>query len=186
MNEERIQAYLNLIQQLLTCPSGEENQILNQSFDLVDGGFVQVCELVAQQLQEENQAGFLRNLAQQVGEYLNASGGEGRETKGNATEEEYLNFLMGLLQAISDSGGNPSVVYPLLKQNLDKLDLNLAQILQIWATQTFREIEEEQAFGIATVIGNFANLIQQFPLGSRADNLEIGVVGYEIVSTVYT
>ncbi|MGE5658158.1 MAG: CHAT domain-containing protein, partial [Actinomycetota bacterium] len=40
--------------------------------------------------------------------------------------------------------------------------------------------------GIATVIGNFANLIQQFPLGSRADNLEIGVVGYEIVSTVYT
>lgn len=28
MNEERIQAYLNLIQQLLTCPSGEENRVL--------------------------------------------------------------------------------------------------------------------------------------------------------------
>ena len=66
MNEQRIQAYLNLIQQLLTCPSGEEPQILNQSLDLVDGGFVQVCELLAQKLQEageENQADFLRNLA---------------------------------------------------------------------------------------------------------------------------
>jgi hypothetical protein len=189
MNEERIQAYLNLIQQLLTCPSGEENQILNQSLDLVDGGFVQVCEQVAQQLQEageENQAGFLRNLAQEVGEYLNSSGGEGSENQCNATQEEYFNFLMGLLQATSDSNGNPSVVYPLLKQNLDKLDLNLAQILQTWATQTLSEIESNQAFNVAAVIGNFANLIQKFPLGSRADNLEIGIVSYEIVSNVYT
>ena len=28
MNEERIQAYLNLIQALLSCPNGEEPQIL--------------------------------------------------------------------------------------------------------------------------------------------------------------
>ncbi|EKD08392.1 MULTISPECIES: hypothetical protein [Limnospira] len=51
MDEQRSQAYLALIQELLNCPSGEENDVLNQSSELVDEGFVQVCELVAAQLQ---------------------------------------------------------------------------------------------------------------------------------------
>ena len=71
MNEQRIEAYLNLIKQLFTCPSGEEPQILSQSIELVDEGFVLVCEQVAQQLQQagkENQAQFLQILAQQLGE----------------------------------------------------------------------------------------------------------------------
>ncbi|WP_254566142.1 tetratricopeptide repeat-containing protein, partial [Oscillatoria sp. HE19RPO] len=194
MNEERIKAYLNLIQQLLDCPSGEEPEILNQSIELVDEEFVQLCELLAQQLQEageENNASFLRNLPQQVAAFLNRQtpgcGGESRETQGNVTEEEdYLRFLMEVLQTTSESRGNPSIVYPLLQQNLDKLDGNFAQIMQAWATQTLSEVEEDGAVAIAAVIGEFANLIQQFPLGSRADNLEIGIVGYEISLTVFT
>jgi CHAT domain-containing protein len=189
MNEERIKAYLNLIQQLLDCP-GEANQILNQSIELVDEGFVQLCERVAQQLQEagaENNASCLRNLAQQVAAFLNrqtpGGGGESRETQGNATEEDYFNFLMEVLQTTSDSRGNPSVVYPLLQQNLDKLDGNFAQILQAWATETLSEVEENRRVGIAAVISELADLMQQFPLGSRADNLEIGIVGYEISLT---
>lgn len=73
MDEQRVQAYLSLIQELLDCPSGEENQILNQNLELLDGTFVQVCEQVAEQLQsdgQENNAGFLRNLAQEVGAFL--------------------------------------------------------------------------------------------------------------------
>jgi hypothetical protein len=69
MDEQRVQAYVSLIQELFGCPSGEENDILNQSLELVDEGFVQVCELVAALLQEagqENQAGFWRDLAQSV------------------------------------------------------------------------------------------------------------------------
>ncbi|MEK9513694.1 hypothetical protein AAEJ74_18995 [Limnospira fusiformis PMC 851.14] len=46
MDEERSQAYLSLIQELLNCP-GEALQILNSHLELVDEGFVQVCELVA-------------------------------------------------------------------------------------------------------------------------------------------
>ncbi len=194
MNEERIQAYLTLIQQLLTCPNGEEPQILNQSLDLVDEGFVQVCQQVAQQLQEageENQAGFLRNLAQQVGEYLNASGGEGRETQGNATDEEYFNFLMELLQATDKSQGNPSVVYPLLQKNLDKLNLRFAKTLQAWASQKLsilasRDLsksDERKALNTAADIGSLAKLISDFPLGSRSHNLEIVIAAYEIIST---
>jgi len=44
MDEQRVQAYLSLIQELLKCPGGEEPQILSQSSELVDEGFVQVCE----------------------------------------------------------------------------------------------------------------------------------------------
>ncbi len=43
-NKQRLQAYLSLIQELLNCPSGEENDILNQSIELVDEGFILVCE----------------------------------------------------------------------------------------------------------------------------------------------
>ncbi|WP_431844336.1 CHAT domain-containing protein [Oscillatoria acuminata] len=58
--------------------------------------------------------------------------------------------------------------------------------MQGWATQTLSEVEEDRAVDIAADIGNFANLIQQFLLGSRADNLEIGIFGYEISLTVFT
>ncbi|USR91086.1 hypothetical protein NEA10_20040 [Phormidium yuhuli AB48] len=47
MDEQRVQAYLSLIPELLNCLSGEELQILNGHLELVDEGFVQVCELVA-------------------------------------------------------------------------------------------------------------------------------------------
>jgi len=44
MDDKRIQDYRNLIQQLLHCPSGEEPAILQANSDLLDLGFVQVCE----------------------------------------------------------------------------------------------------------------------------------------------
>ena len=34
MDETRAQAYLNLIQQLLTCPNGEEPQVLQANLDI--------------------------------------------------------------------------------------------------------------------------------------------------------
>ncbi|WP_170191112.1 hypothetical protein [Geitlerinema sp. P-1104] len=44
MDEQRVQAYLSLIQELLECPIGEENDVLNRHLELVDEGFVQMCE----------------------------------------------------------------------------------------------------------------------------------------------
>ncbi|MEA5469700.1 hypothetical protein [Spirulina sp. 06S082] len=76
MNEERIQAYLALIQALLSCPSGEEGQVLQDHQALIDEGFLLVCQQVAQQLQgkgRDDEAGFLLNLAQQLAEYLQST-----------------------------------------------------------------------------------------------------------------
>jgi len=44
MDEQRVQAYLSLIQELFHCPGGEEPQILNRHLELLDEGFVQVCD----------------------------------------------------------------------------------------------------------------------------------------------
>lgn len=46
MDEQRVQAYLSLIQELLDFRGGEEPQILNGHLELLDEGFVQACELV--------------------------------------------------------------------------------------------------------------------------------------------
>ena len=102
------------------------------------------------------------------------------------TSEEYLNFLMEVLQATAESEGDQDAVFPLLRNNQDKLDLVLQEMLQIWGTVTLAKLESEEANDIAAVIGNFSNLIQQFPLGNRSRNLEIAITGYEVALLVYT
>jgi hypothetical protein len=42
MNQQRQQAYDQLIQSLLECPSGEESEILAANTDLLDADFLQV------------------------------------------------------------------------------------------------------------------------------------------------
>lgn len=76
MNQKRQEAYLNLIQQLLDCPSGEEPEILRANQELLDADFLQVLEAVAQmcfQQGDENTANWLRNLGNQLVEALNLS-----------------------------------------------------------------------------------------------------------------
>ena len=58
MNSERQQAYLNLINQLLNSPSGEEAQILKTHPELLDDGLVAAMLEVADNLREQ---GKLKN-----------------------------------------------------------------------------------------------------------------------------
>jgi hypothetical protein len=53
MEETRPQAYQQLIETLLNCPKGEQRQILQANLELVDSGFLQVCEVVAEKLAGE-------------------------------------------------------------------------------------------------------------------------------------
>ncbi|MEZ2236847.1 hypothetical protein [Microcoleus sp.] len=55
MDETRAQAYLQLIQTLLTCPNGEEPQILQDHLELLDRGFLQACEVIAENLTQQGQ-----------------------------------------------------------------------------------------------------------------------------------
>ncbi|MCA2640838.1 MULTISPECIES: hypothetical protein [unclassified Microcystis] len=74
MDEQRTQAYINLIEQLLTCTDDEElNNILQANQELIDPDFLQVMENYATGLEEQgnnNPVAWLRNMAQQLGQYL--------------------------------------------------------------------------------------------------------------------
>ncbi|NMG07169.1 CHAT domain-containing protein [Brasilonema sp. UFV-L1] len=88
-------------------------------------------------------------------------------------------------QGIESSWGDAQVVYPLLAKNTDKLDGVLAEILHQWGI-TLGEAQADEAESIATYIVLFSDLIQQFPLGNKASNMEIAITGYEVVLSVRT
>ncbi|MGB3264763.1 MAG: hypothetical protein WBA89_12520, partial [Microcoleus sp.] len=96
MDETRAQAYLQLINTLLTCPNGEEPQILLANLALGDSGFLQVCEVVAENLAEEgqeNHANFLRNLASQLRQFLGMNDEGDSDNSEGKNPQEYANFI---------------------------------------------------------------------------------------------
>ncbi|HEY9862360.1 MAG TPA: CHAT domain-containing tetratricopeptide repeat protein [Candidatus Obscuribacterales bacterium] len=182
MDDDRQQAYVYLIDALLSCPGGEEPEILDAHQDLIDNGLVQSMKAVADELIEEgdqNAANWLLDVATELSGITN-------DSSLFVKYEEYFDFLREILQSTEESDADPDVVYPLLSANLDKLDDNLAILLRDWASTTLSKTEIEEAYAIAADIGNFSSLIQQFPLGNRASNIEIAIVGYEAVTTIIT
>ncbi|MBD2125051.1 CHAT domain-containing protein [Microcoleus sp. ZQ-A2] len=72
MDEQRLQDYLNLIQELLACSDGVELEILQRHPNLVDEGLVMVMEQVAAMMAEEGDpnADWLRGFALQLAEAI--------------------------------------------------------------------------------------------------------------------
>jgi hypothetical protein len=69
MNEERLAAYVNLIQQLIDCPNGEEGTILQDHAELVDMELCLTMKMVAETLTENGQeqtAQWLLNNAEKL------------------------------------------------------------------------------------------------------------------------
>ncbi|MCZ8046261.1 MAG: hypothetical protein GPI90_17335 [Microcystis aeruginosa K13-05] len=121
MNEQRGQAYVNLIEQLLTCADGEEPNILQANQKLIDPEFLQVMENYATGLEQQGNndaAAWFRYMVQQLGQYLNPQAG---------TIEEYQEFLLEVLQA-EDESNDPAVVYPILQRRQHLLDDTFAQV----------------------------------------------------------
>ena len=123
MNEQRAQAYVNLIEQLLACTDDEElNNILQANQELIDPEFLQAMENYGTGLEEQgnnNPAAWLRNMAQQLGQYFKPQAG---------SIEEYQGFLLEVLQAEDESNSNPGVVYPILQRRQHLLDDTFAQV----------------------------------------------------------
>ncbi|WP_414580784.1 CHAT domain-containing protein [Scytonema sp. PCC 10023] len=195
MNEKRLDAYLNLINELLVCSSGEESLILNANWQLVDAGLVKIMAQVADEFKDkgdQDSADFLIATAHLIKQTLQSprkitdrTVGKG-EALSTTKQEENLIFLDKLYQAISESNSEPQVVYPLLAANLDKLNDDFAQLLDRVVTDTLSQVEPEKAQSIAAVIGNFSNLIREFPLGDRASKLEIALASSKVAATIFT
>ena len=174
--------YLDLVEQLLKSPLGEEQQILNDNRNLIDADLTQHMLQVADDLLKQgdfSNADRLMTLAGQLlGAYNNASATTASETN--------YDFLIHILQAISDSNADPEVVYLLIQASLDQLDDHFADKLRRWAAAKLLEIEADQAPFIAQLTLDFGNLMYQFPLGSKASNLEIAIASYAVAASIFT
>jgi len=103
----------------------------------------------------------------------------------SATPQEYLTFLASVLQTVTYSPDFRGV-YPLLRDNLDKLDQNFAQLLRQWAGSVLLGATSVETRRLGALIGNLSSGIGRFPLGNKANNLEIEIAGYETVAKVFT
>ncbi|MEC4816183.1 MAG: tetratricopeptide repeat protein [Scytonema sp. PMC 1069.18] len=195
MNSQRQQAYFNLIQSLLSYPSGQEPQILSANHDLLDIGLLQAMKTLVQVFSQRGSekaatlANRLTYLVNQLEKALNSdiiASQESNKRKVTAEDSQAVNFLMKVLEAMQYSNGNPEVVYPLLAANTNKLDNIFTKNLQHWMTSFIKQAKADVAKSTAEIIGNFGTLIAQFPLSDKANNMEIAIACYETIIQVYT
>jgi hypothetical protein len=127
MDEQRMQAYVALIEQLLSCANGEEGAILQQQAELVDAGLLGVMQQYADWLEQQgnsNNAGRFRQFAQRL---ATALGGTSAQTEGSPENADQ--FLRAVLLLVIESQGDAQQVYPFLAQHQDQLNETLLQTL---------------------------------------------------------
>lgn len=160
MNQQHLQAYINLIQQLLTCPSGEEWILLRQNEALVNPELVQVMEQVATQLAHQGnlkESKFLHNLAGQIHHLFVAQTVQPLGTEDNS--QAYLELIKALLDCPQGSEkelleAHQDLIGPGLVQMMQQVavqlaangDQDTANYLQHWATELNRLWLQQHGF----------------------------------------
>ncbi|RMH78964.1 MAG: tetratricopeptide repeat protein, partial [Cyanobacteria bacterium J007] len=99
--------------------------------------------------------------------------------------EDYRSFLQEVLQAEVESNSDPTVVYPLLARHQDKLDLTFAEVATQWFNSQLDKNQSERNQALTSIFYLAVDLYQ-FPLGNRANNLEIAIACYREALHVYT
>lgn len=177
MDEQRLQAYVTLIEQLLGCPQGQEAELLQANAELLDADLLAVMEQFAAYLesQGDGNAGWLRGFAAQLAQAM------GLETAVPAEMEDTAAAAQSwgkTLQLIYENKGNPQQIYPVWAQQQARFNEQLLAVLPTVAERLLDgDIEQRRA--IASLLFVFGNLINQFPLGTRWLNLELGIAAYQ-------
>jgi tetratricopeptide (TPR) repeat protein len=172
MDEQRLQAYLELIQKLLACPNGEEEDVLNAHRELADMGLVAVMEAVATQMLtdgQSNNAGFLQDLATQLTHYLQGD-----------NERGAMEFLHQLFVAEMENEDATVAIHNLMRSNLAQVDLALGEAMGQFVTGLLAQ-QPQETESTAALLGNLCIIIQEFPYGKFLEVNQIALAGYEIV-----
>jgi CHAT domain-containing protein len=177
MDEQRVKLYVKLIEQLLRCPE-EEEALLREHAALVDAGLMAEMERCADVMesQEDVNIGCLHRL-QQLAKVLI------ERNSSSQLSEDSAKIVVDIVQLIVQTQGNRIQIYSFLSENLDQLNEKLLPALK----DVFIKLSQRNhPSAIAAIFNEFGNLIQQFPLGSRMLNLEIGICSYEQALQIYT
>ncbi|MCP2727639.1 CHAT domain-containing protein [Limnofasciculus baicalensis] len=152
MDEQRIQDYLNLIQQLLDCPNGQEGEILQANSGLIDEGLIAVMEQVAEDMTEDGNcdvAEWLQNLAVELIEPIGELGGQ--------RLQKYLSLIELLLS--SDNEEKSEV----LQANQSLIDEGLVGVMEQMAVDLAESGEQDAANKLQNLATQLINSIREKP-----------------------
>jgi hypothetical protein len=140
MNQQRLKAYLDLIQGLLSCPRGEEWILLRQREKLVNQELVEVMEQVASNLATEGEikaAKYLHNWAGKLHHILTESAPIANNN--NDKTEAYLKLIQDLLGCPEGSEAE------ILAAHQELIGPQLVRVMKQVASQMAEEGDEQTA-----------------------------------------
>ncbi len=188
MDEQRQQAYMELVQVLLQCEQGQEEAMLAAQPELVDEGLVLTALAFAQMVGKQQEEGaqvaaqwlmdFAADLAEKLGMSLPLVDDETEEMG-----QEDLDFLNLLMKAEME---DVQQVPQLFAQNLQRLQPSLGRMMIWLVEQGLKQGDSKTAEACARLIGNIVIKLSEFQLGNRSQNIEIVLAGYAAVLMVYT
>ncbi|MEG4508462.1 tetratricopeptide repeat protein [Microcoleus sp. F6_B4] len=189
MDEEYRYKYISLIDRLISCPSGEEFQILEASIELLNPDLIEVmlqeAEKLQQQYGEKDIASWLREFATDLNGFIKSSQVTLNIPKG--FPDDYPIFLMNILQKIIDQDGKTETIHPFLCENLDKLNETFESFFRQFIYDNFSNlIQADSLKDFASAILNFSNFLLDFPFGSKSIKVEIAILGCEFALQIYT
>jgi len=192
MNEARRQAYQNLIESLVTCPSEEEIEILQANQELIDDGFAQYLREWATEImptldaeQAYNRADILCNLGMSFYKLRQGSLASNLEVS-----IACLEIGLTVVTREADSGKwarlqnslGVAYQYRIRGKKAENLELAIAAFeasLEIWTRDAF-------PFEWATSQNNLASAYLYRIRGEKADNLELAIAAFEASLEIYT
>jgi CHAT domain-containing protein len=180
IDEQRIKKYLNLIQMMLSCPDTQQAEVLATQSDLLDAGLIEMMGQYADFMESrgDRNAALLRQILIQLGQKIGLPLAVQIQ---NSTEAE--SFAEEAMQLIMQTQGDRVQVYDFLQVNVRQLD----EALLLALPKIFYSLGQKYDSSLAaTTFARFGNLINQFRLGRRKLNLEIGIVCYELALQVRT
>ncbi|MBE9044967.1 hypothetical protein IQ255_11220 [Pleurocapsales cyanobacterium LEGE 10410] len=147
MNQQRLKAYLDVIQGLLSCPQGEEWILLRQNQELVNLELVEVMEQVAHHLTAQGDtkaAKYLHNWAGKLHHILTDS--VPLPQKNPDKTQAYIELIQALLSCPDGSEAE------ILAANQDLIGPELVKVMQQIASKMASEGDRETA----NVLNNLA------------------------------
>lgn len=186
MNQQTELPNINPLKLILQWPVDEEILAEDQNSIILGSDLLQfLCPYI--KLNDKNVATILSSCRPAI-EFIQSLISELEtfmaHSPGCPSPEDYLNFLGQILQASSQ--GSQKKIFPILRDNADNLDINFAQILQLWTSKVLPLLDESQARKIGAQIANLSSLIGEISLGNKLINVEIYIAGYESISNIFT
>lgn len=152
MKQHRLNAYLKLIQELLTCPNGEEWIRLKQHEDLVDAELIQVMEQIASQLLQEGNrqaAIFLHNWAAKLHHILV------KEKQPTQSDDDLSQAYLSLIQSLL--GCSEDDKEQLLAEHRNLIGPGLVHAMK----QVAQQLRQNGSNDSATYLEDLANELNQ-------------------------